>query len=194
MNYEIGENIALKRWERGAMRSKRNQMIAALYARLLLERKSAAKITQEDWHLLGLLYRPNASKPGKWVRKFIYSRVGQIMTAKELQQLLFQRGITPEGVIDQYKELFETAISEGKLNVAKGILDRFAKMLGMNDPISPQTSNHVLDAHLAKVIAYVDKQTDTDNRLEEAGSERSVALRETDSAASLPSGQPKDAS
>ena len=113
------------------------------------------------------------------------------MTHQELERLLRGKGITAESVIDNYLQLHERALKEGKLNVAKGILDRFAKMLGMESVPEQQQQPLTLEAHLTKVVGYVASSTASET--ESRSLSGPAAPGTTDSTPPLPSGEPSDA-
>ena len=84
-----------------------------------------------DWDALGQLYRPKQAVPRATVKRFIRQTHVQQMIADELIKYMENAGITPGGVLKSYQEVYDAALDENQLSVAKGVVDKYAEMLDM---------------------------------------------------------------
>lgn len=114
------------KYEAGRSRSKKT---AKAYAKLFLEREG--KLTEDDLRLLGRFYRADQKVPEATIKKWLRIEKVQSMIADELAKLLAGKGIGKGDIIDRYNVVYDAAIGEGQLSVAKSVVDKLADMLDM---------------------------------------------------------------
>lgn len=116
-------------WADAELRRNRGRNTVKLYAQLWLQRKG--KLTDDDYHTLGLTYRKDQQIPAASVKRFLKTKQAQAMIQAEIAALLAEQGVTPEGVVKEYKEILEAAKLDGKVAAAKSVVDVFRDMLEM---------------------------------------------------------------
>lgn len=126
--YRAGDDET-ESWAAKELKKPRAIRAVELYAQLMLERKG--KLTDTDWKTIGAIYRPDQEIPEATAKRFIRQAEVQRMVAQKIAQMLSDRGITPETVVDDYLDLKERAKKAKNLNIEKAVLDKFFDMLDM---------------------------------------------------------------
>lgn len=114
-------------------RKSRTKRVVRVYAKMYLER--AGKLSEEDYHQLGILYRADQKLPGASVKRVLRISKVQSMVADELAKILGDAGFTRQEVLKRYNELYRDAKEAEQYSVAKGILDKLADMLDMKPDV-----------------------------------------------------------
>ena len=117
---------------------KATKSVIKAYAKLLVEQDG--EVTPEQFEKLARMFRKDQADPVKTFKRALKMEYIKNMVADELKGLLGQAGINEKFIIDQYEQIREqaTSIALGDidkaipaLNLLKGLMDRYAKMLDM---------------------------------------------------------------
>lgn len=118
----------------------RSKRTAKAYAKVFMEREG--RLTPEDLRTLGRLYRADQKIPEASLKRWLKIEQVQNMIAQELAALLSKKGVEKGDIIDRYNTVYDAAITEGQLSVAKSVVDKLADMLDMK-PDKTQVSGGI---------------------------------------------------
>jgi len=115
-------------WIDRELRSKRARRVIRFYSVLLMKK---GRVPEKDLEVLGRIYRPDQKEPAATLKRLLRQKKTKKMVQEELIKLLSENDITPQYVIEGYKEVLEEAKKHGQLSVAKKTLDTFAEMVNL---------------------------------------------------------------
>lgn len=101
----------------------------ALVAALRIQK---GHLDDSDYHVLGLVYRPDQNQPALTVRRLLKQEKIKAMVREEMAKVLSQNGVTAERVIRNLERIRIKAVRSGKLGNALKVLDTYMKLLGMS--------------------------------------------------------------
>ena len=122
-----------------------------------------------DWERIGKIYRPDQKCPEATVRRLFKKQRIVDMVEKKLKEILIDKGISKEHVIDLQLEAVDIARSKGDVSNMLRVADNFMDLLSMKpgkvvttDTMEIDMSNTIIDA-----IEKEDKKLKVERKVEE---------------------------
>jgi hypothetical protein len=113
-------------WREQEAKKGRAKRAAKLYAVLWLAK--LGRLTDDDWHRIGLVYRNNQTIPSATARVFLKTQEGQALINQELALLLGMSAVTQEEINDHLRDVLKVAVNTGKLSNALDVIDRLQQV------------------------------------------------------------------
>ena len=101
--YNSYSSIKPKHWAEKELGKTRTKNLITAYVSQLISNKAI------DWNTLGNIYRPDEKIPGATVRRLLKQEVVKKMVDKKLKEVLVNKGITEDFVLDTMLEAIEIA-------------------------------------------------------------------------------------
>lgn len=113
----------------------RSDFIIRFYARL---RAQGVKHNDMPWDHMGRMYRPDTPAPVVTVKKLFRSKETMKEVSKQVAEIMDEKGLTEENLLDKYMDLLEMAKDEGDLTNLRLTLDSLSKKRGTDKPQQKQ--------------------------------------------------------
>lgn len=159
----IYNQVKPKSWkEREAGKTRTKNVVTAYVEQLLSDSKV-------DFTKLGKIYRPDQAIPEATVRRLLKQKEIQTMVEKKLGELLTNKGVTKEMVVDLHLKALEMAESKADVSNFLRATENFMKMLDMepNKKITTDTLEIDYTKKIEDAIAQEDKRLTLSRATEE---------------------------
>ena len=123
-----------------------------------------------DYDVLGKIYRPDEAKPAATARRLFKQEEIQKMVDKKLKEILLEKGVTKDMVIDGYLESIDVARAKGDPNNMMKGFDYLAEYLEMkpNKKIVTETMELDVTSTIADQIETEEKKLKLEQKREES--------------------------
>ena len=164
-NKEAGaySHVKPSRWEEKEARTTRAKNAVNAYVSDIIQGN------KPDWEMIGRIYRPDQECPEATVRRLFKKQRIVDMVEKKLKEILIDKGISQEHVIDLQLEAVDIARSKGDVSNMLRVADNFMDLLSMKpgkvittDTMEIDMSNKIIDA-----IESEDKKLKMERKVEE---------------------------
>jgi hypothetical protein len=118
-----------KTWVEAEAQRPRTRQAVKLYAALFIARNG--HLEKEDWAIVGATFRKDQEIPAATFKRMLRQEKISQMVVEELRNILVGQDITEEKIINMYEEVRQKALTYKQLNVAKGVVDKYAEMMDM---------------------------------------------------------------
>ena len=118
-----------KTWVESEAKRPRTRQAVKLYAALFIARNG--HLEKEDWDIIGATFRKDQEIPAATFKRMLRQEKISQMVVEELRNILIGQDITEEKIINMYEEVRQKALTYKQLNVAKGVVDKYADMMDM---------------------------------------------------------------
>ena len=142
-------------WEDVEGRKSRMRRVIRVMATIRL---AGPEPTDEEWVALGNLYRPKEALPIASLKRTLKKKKFHDMIREDIVTLLNERGITNKDVIDNYEEIRQSAMTSGKLAVAKSVVDVYRDMLDIHVEKVTSTTEISGEIDIAKAYRLLQKE------------------------------------
>jgi hypothetical protein len=164
-NKEAGiySHVKPTRWEDKEARTTRaNNAVNAYVADIIQGNKP-------DWDMIGRIYRPDQKIPAATARRLFKKQRIVEMVEKKLKEILIDKGITQEQVVDLQLEALEIARNKGDISNFLKVTDSFMDLLQMKPGKVVTTDTVELDfsSKITEQIEAEDKKLKLERKIEE---------------------------
>tara|TARA_R100001594_G_scaffold99392_1_gene133888 strand:- start:1141 stop:1914 length:774 start_codon:yes stop_codon:yes gene_type:complete len=164
-NKEIGNysHVKARSWEDREVKTQRATNAVNAYVADVIGGK------KPDWDMIGKIYRPDQKFPAATVRRLFKKQRIQDMVEKKLKEILLDKGITQDQVLELQLEALNLARSKGDISNFLKVTDSFMDLLQMKpgkvvttDTMEIDMSSKILDA-----IETEEKKVKLERKVEE---------------------------
>ena len=122
-----------------------------------------------DWDMIGKIYRPDQKIPAATARRLFKKQRIVEMVEKKLKEILIDKGITQEQVVDLQLEALDIARSKGDISNFLKVTDSFMDLLQMKPGKVVTTDTVELDfsSKITEQIEAEDKKLKLERKVEE---------------------------
>lgn len=164
-NKEAGiySHVKPTRWEdKEAKTTRANNAVNAYVADIIQGNKP-------DWDMIGKIYRPDQKIPAATARRLFKKQRIVEMVEKKLKEILIDKGITQEQVVDLQLEALDIARSKGDISNFLKVTDSFMDLLQMKPGKVVTTDTVELDfsSKITEQIEAEDKKLKLERKVEE---------------------------
>tara|TARA_E500000331_G_scaffold101280_1_gene98176 strand:+ start:406 stop:1239 length:834 start_codon:yes stop_codon:yes gene_type:complete len=159
----VYSHVKPTRWEDREARTTRAKNAVNAYVTDII------KGEKPDWEMIGKIYRPDQECPEATVRRLFKKQRIVDMVEKKLKEILIDKGITQEQVLDLQLEAIDMARVKGDVSNMLRVADNFMDLLSMKpgkvvttDTMELDMSNKIIDA-----IESEDKKLKLERKVEE---------------------------
>jgi hypothetical protein len=164
-NKEAGTYSHVKpgRWEDREARTTRAKNAVTAYVSDIIQGN------KPDWEMIGRIYRPDQKIPEATVRRLFKKQRIVDMVEKKLKEILIDRGITQENVVDLQLEALDLARNKGDVSNFLKVTDSFMDLLQMKPGKVITTDTVELDfsSKITEQIEEEDKKMKLERKVEE---------------------------
>lgn len=164
-NKEAGtySHVKPSRWEDKEARTTRAKNAVNTYVGNILNGE------KPDWDLIGRVYRPDQKIPAATARRLFKKQRIVDMVEKKLKEILLNKGINKEHVVDLQLEGLEMARSKGDISNFLKVTDSFMDLLQMKPGKVITTDSVELDfsSKITDQIEKEDKKMKLERKIEE---------------------------
>ena len=150
-------------WAKKESRRVRAKNVVSAYASQLMGGNGV------DYDVLGKIYRSDEQKPAATVRRLLKQEEIQKMVDKKLKEILLEKGVTKDMVIDGFLECIDVARTKGDPNNMMKGFDQLADYLGMkpDKKIITETMELDMTSTIADQIETEEKKLKLEQKREE---------------------------
>ena len=164
-NKEAGtySHVKPSRWEEKEARTTRAKNAVNAYVADIIQGN------KPDWEMIGKIYRPDQKIPEATARRLFKKKRIVDMVEKKLKEILIDKGITQEQVVDLQLEALDIARSKGDISNFLKVTDSFMDLLQMKPGKVVTTDTVELDfsSKITEQIEAEDKKLKLERKIEE---------------------------
>ena len=156
-------HVKAKSWEEREAKTQRAKNAVTAYV------SSVIQGDKPDWEKIGKVYRPDQKFPEATVRRLFKKQRIQDMIEKKLTEILVDKGITQEQVLELQLEALELARTKGDISNFLKVTDSFMDLLQMKPGkvITTDTMEIDMSSKIIDAIESEDKKVKLERKVEE---------------------------
>lgn len=160
LEWSVIKHIPVPTWDELEVKRRRTKRAVDFYTDLFIAKDG--RLTSEDYHNCGVMYRPKEKIPEATFRRLLRAPAVDKLVMDTLKAKLINKGITADNVLDMFMETYDAAKDASHTNVmrsvAKDLMDLIEKAEGPVVEESSEFDFKRLDARIEDEMLLTEGQ------------------------------------